>query len=58
MNNKHLWWIIPIALIVGGYLGIKLLNGLMDWTAWQLTEQCTIKLAECMNVSYTPINWS
>jgi hypothetical protein len=52
MNAKHLWWIIPLTLIIGGILGLKLLSGLLDYTMTHVAIQMGEKLVEYENKTY------
>jgi hypothetical protein len=46
MNWKHLLWIIPLCLILGGYLGLRLFGGLLDFTMTELASKAGEKLID------------
>jgi hypothetical protein len=52
MNAKHLWWIIPLLLIVGGIASINLFSGLIDYTFVNLAEIAGKQLIEYKNKTY------
>jgi hypothetical protein len=54
LNPKHLWWIIPLVLLIGLYIGAKItglmfdgFNNLMITSA----EKCLTELMKCRNVT-------
>jgi hypothetical protein len=48
IKTKHLWWIIPVCLLVGGLGGLKSMQWFFDMTAWELTETVTVILNDCI----------
>jgi len=51
MRKKHLWWIIPLCLIVGGLVALKLLSGLLNYTGMEMSRLCMIELGKYKNIS-------
>ena len=58
MNVKHLWWIIPLILIIGGIASLKLLSGLLDYTFMNLAELTARQLLEYKNKTYMVCGYS
>jgi hypothetical protein len=46
MNWKHLFWIVPLCLILGGFVALKTMSEIIDWTAWELTVKAVSKLED------------
>jgi hypothetical protein len=46
MNWKHLFWIIPLSLIIGGWLGLIFFNSLLDFTGINISAKCVEKLQD------------
>ena len=58
MKWKHLFWIIPLCLIIGGFISLKLLSGLIDFTMVNLTERTLDDLIEYKNKTYMVCGYS
>jgi hypothetical protein len=44
MNWKHLFWIIPMSLVLGGFITLKTIDWWLDESMIYLTEKATEKL--------------
>ena len=48
MNWKHLLWIIPISLLLGGIISVRFIDSMLSLVQVEIMEKAAERVADCV----------